>query len=285
MSSLKNAIPRPTHKERAQPHSRAHRYPLLEKRKDYKLRARDHNEKKQRIKILTEKAKGRNEDEFSFGMMSAGPSQGGKMVKKRGAPDVDDRASKGLGMRVETARGFKMQDKAFLRNELGRVRGFIKKVEGGLSIPGENRIGREEAHIDLEARSDKAMDDCGGVQVLGPNHKTSGKSQTQRKTVFVESLPKDPSVDQRDWLEATLDRQGPEPSHAAAAKNAYDPRRRKQHHERLWRLLSRLRDREKLLAQEERELDMQRARMGKSVVGTQGMNKNGVQFRVRGRRR
>eukprot|EP00505_MAST-04D_sp_SCG-Rhode-Island_P006464 Stramenopile-MAST_4_protein_6464 len=55
MSSLRNAVKRKTHKERAQPSKRA-KFGLLEKSKDYRLRARDYRRKKGRIRVLKEKA-------------------------------------------------------------------------------------------------------------------------------------------------------------------------------------------------------------------------------------
>src|SRR5438046_3120507 len=69
MSSMQNAIPRRSHKERAQPYSRVRRG-LLEKRKDYVLRAQDYKRKQSTLKRLSEKASERNPDEFYFGMVN-----------------------------------------------------------------------------------------------------------------------------------------------------------------------------------------------------------------------
>lgn len=70
MSSVRNAVRRRNHKERAQPASRA-RLGILEKHKDYVLRAKDFHRKQDVIKKLREKAYFRNEDEFYFGMINA----------------------------------------------------------------------------------------------------------------------------------------------------------------------------------------------------------------------
>jgi U3 small nucleolar RNA-associated protein 11 len=75
MSSLRNAVKRKTHKERAQPSHRA-KFGLLEKHKDYVLRARDFNKKKKRIQALQEKAAFRNKDEFYFKMEKTGTKNG-----------------------------------------------------------------------------------------------------------------------------------------------------------------------------------------------------------------
>ena len=67
-SSLRNAVKRRTHKERSQPRGRKN-LGLLEKHKDYVKRAKDHNKKKDRLRLLQEKASMRNPDEFYFKMI------------------------------------------------------------------------------------------------------------------------------------------------------------------------------------------------------------------------
>lgn len=59
---------RRNHKERGQLSHRT-RLGILEKHKDYVLRAKDYNSKKERIKKLKQKASERNRDEFYFGMV------------------------------------------------------------------------------------------------------------------------------------------------------------------------------------------------------------------------
>lgn len=70
MSSLRNALPRRAHKERAQPHSRK-KFGLLEKHKDYVERARAFHQKEQALQKLKEKAAFRNPDEFYFKMIKS----------------------------------------------------------------------------------------------------------------------------------------------------------------------------------------------------------------------
>ena len=55
------------HKERGQPLKRK-KYGLLEKHKDYKVRAEDYHRKQKVLKSLHRKAELRNEDEFYFSM-------------------------------------------------------------------------------------------------------------------------------------------------------------------------------------------------------------------------
>ncbi|CAI0431329.1 unnamed protein product [Linum tenue] len=70
MSSLKNVLPQRIHKERAQPESRK-KFGLLEKHKDYVVRAKAFQKKQETLQRLREKAAFRNPDEFNFGMIKS----------------------------------------------------------------------------------------------------------------------------------------------------------------------------------------------------------------------
>jgi len=69
MSSLRNAIPRRDHKERHQPNRRREKG-LLEKKKDYKVRAKNYKRQRNTLRKLKEKAAFRNPDEFYFKMIN-----------------------------------------------------------------------------------------------------------------------------------------------------------------------------------------------------------------------
>ncbi|KAI9222255.1 small-subunit processome [Blastocladiella britannica] len=100
-SSLRKIAPRRTHKERAQPSSRA-KFGLLEKHKDYVLRARNFHTKEKRILSLQAKARARNPDEFYHAMENA---------KTKGGVHIVERNEK---FSEEFLKLLKTQDKAFV---------------------------------------------------------------------------------------------------------------------------------------------------------------------------
>lgn len=84
----KNIIPRRSHKERSQPAVRLNKHGLLEKKRDYKLRAADRNRKKLRVKLLREKAAFRNPNEFYFAMNRSGTDRG-RVIKTINTTEKD----------------------------------------------------------------------------------------------------------------------------------------------------------------------------------------------------
>ena len=75
LMNYRNAIQQKTHKERSQPAARS-KWGLLEKKKDYVLRAQDYHKKEKALKILKDKAAARNPDEFYFQMIRSSTRKG-----------------------------------------------------------------------------------------------------------------------------------------------------------------------------------------------------------------
>ncbi|GFP80874.1 probable U3 small nucleolar RNA-associated protein 11 [Phtheirospermum japonicum] len=120
MSSLRNAVPRKAHKERAQPHSRR-RFGLLEKHKDYVERARAYHQKEQTIQKLKEKAAFRNPDEFYF-----------KMIKTKTVNGVHRLASEANKYTKEELMLMKTQDIGYIQQKLQTEKKKIEKLSGML---------------------------------------------------------------------------------------------------------------------------------------------------------
>ncbi|KAJ0406284.1 hypothetical protein P43SY_007072 [Pythium insidiosum] len=104
--SLRNVVKRREHKERGQPLERK-KLGLLEKHKDYVLRARDYNRKQRRLRALQVKASMRNPDEFYF-KMSSTRTENGVHVSEN---NHDEQLS------AEALKVLKTQDLAYLHHK------------------------------------------------------------------------------------------------------------------------------------------------------------------------
>ena len=253
---MRNAVQRRNHKERAQPLERQ-KWGLLEKHKDYSLRAKDHNQKKRKLNALKQKAADRNEDEFYFAMMS-NKTQGGVKVAKRGE---ENSGGSGKSLAVDVVKLMKTQDAAYLRTVLQSTRSEREKVEKEV-VMGET-----------------------GVDTAAP---ASGRTVFDEDGEDIPALPTPPAEeDDLDDLEGSMSEDDepevPQPNGKPLSKE--ERKRAKQRRRALeakGKQLEALKDREEDLKTALRELEDQRARMSGSAGG---VNKNGVKFKKRERSR
>lgn len=110
---MRKVTPRPEHKERSQPAHRK-RFGLLEKHKDYVVRAKNYHFKEKRLQALKEKAEFRNPDEFYFKMLNSKTKNG---VHK---------ANKNNGPLAETVKILKTQDLGYVTM---KATAEVKKVD------------------------------------------------------------------------------------------------------------------------------------------------------------
>src|ERR1700759_1288395 len=118
MSSLRNAVTRRPHKERSQPESRERKWGILEKHKDYSLRAQDYNAKKKKLSQLSQKAREKNPDEFTFGMIRSGKAGLGKHNSRTTGDEGEKNQSvttTGKPLSHDAVRLLKTQDAGYLR--------------------------------------------------------------------------------------------------------------------------------------------------------------------------
>lgn len=123
MSALNNAAKtQKTHRERAQPHGRQ-KLGLLEKKKDYKLRAKDYNQKKAALQHLRKKALNKNPDEFAFHMINS------KIVD-----GVHKEKTKDVKLTPEQIALMQTQDVRYIVNKRTSEKNKIDKLKSGLHL-------------------------------------------------------------------------------------------------------------------------------------------------------
>ncbi|KAF1811282.1 U3 small nucleolar RNA-associated protein 11 [Eremomyces bilateralis CBS 781.70] len=276
MSTMRNAVHRRNHQERAQPQERA-KWGLLEKHKDYTLRAKAFAAKKTHLRHLRAKASERNPDEFAFSMVNAHTHKGVKIA---------DRKS-GESLSQDVVRLLKTQDAGYLRVMLGKVRRERERLEGGSIVlgkegarvvGGEGKGGKHTAFV--EGSGEQEGLDVGewfGVEEEKEADAEDGVEQQLDDDASDASendpLPPSPSLPSRTAALAA----------ATSLKSAQRDRKKRFHAQQVLEARVRgLRARERELAAAEREVGMQRARMGNAVGG---VNRDGVKWKVRERKR
>lgn len=114
MVKLVHNIQKKQHRERSQTQDRA-KYGLLEKKKDYRLRAADYHKKQAALKALKHKASSYNPDEYYHAMTSKKTDDRGVLVADRGNE----------AMSVQQVKLLKTQDVNYIRtmrlNELLKI--------------------------------------------------------------------------------------------------------------------------------------------------------------------
>ncbi|KAI1816864.1 small-subunit processome [Poronia punctata] len=270
MSSLRNAVNRRVHRERDQLQDRKNRYGLLEKKKDYRLRAQDHNKKKEQLKNLKKKAEDRNEDEFYFGMLSRkGPDTALSAGTKRWDGTVaGDRGNKALD--TDVVRLLKTQDTAYVRNARNVAMKEVRILEERVIA-----LGGDIDNLDAEEEKDDDDDDMDfdfGDDDVERKHK-KGAAPRNKKIVFA-----DAEEEREEMLhEAEAET---EPGKADAARAGQKQRLL----QKLKRRLQNARKKQSVLGRAEHQLEIQRAKMGKTpTIG--GVTKAGKKFKVRQRKR
>ncbi|KAI7617301.1 hypothetical protein KC346_g5561 [Hortaea werneckii] len=251
MSSMRNAVQRRNHKERAQPHERS-KWGLLEKHKDYSKRAADHNLKKRKLKALQQKASERNEDEFYFGMVNSETKAGIKQGKRG---EENSGGSGGRSLPEAVVKLMKTQDVGYLGLVVQRTRRLRERVEREVKVV----FDEEGEMVGGQGEADEEVDDVG---------------------VDLDDLA---DLDGLDGLDDGADVDMQEEEDEGLSKEELAARRRKKNALKAkQRYLDALRDREDQLTEALRRVEAQRARMNGTVGG---VNKNGVKFKVRERKR
>lgn len=267
-SSMRNAVQRRNHKERAQPHERQ-KWGLLEKRKDYQLRARDFNAKKTQRARLSALARDRNPDEFYFKMISSRTRDGGVRVAERATTIAAQQLSH------DAVKLLKTQDAGYVR-----LKGVmeLRKIE------------------ELEQRA-LFLDDGEGTSAT-----TTTTTRSKKHTVFVEDVQEAKNFDPAQYFdthpdlvgrafnrprlgqlaeggfgEAEVEEEAKSKGKGKGKGDDDDAKWRKNQEKKQRRKMGRAREqmykelearykRRKELQKVDRELELQRARMGKGAT-------------------
>ncbi|KAI9730362.1 MAG: hypothetical protein M1834_005872 [Cirrosporium novae-zelandiae] len=270
MSSMRNAVQRRNHRERAQPQERE-KWGILEKHKDYSLRAADYKVKKTRLRILRQKATDRNPDEFHFGMMSS---------KGQG---VGDRGNKPLSHDV--VKLLKTQDAGYLRTMVQKTRRERQALEGEWVLKGGKEAGvlagggNGNAKHTVFVQNEEDQEAFDPEQFFGTDEKGLERSFNRPRVENKTEASSDDDDDNDN--DDTNSHPHPSTTTKKPTNQSTKTQRRRLRSAQTTKLEA-LRQRERELRTAEQELELQRGRMGNSVGG---INRNGVRWKVRGRKR
>lgn len=282
MSSLRNSLHRRNHKERGQLAHRA-KLGILEKHKDYVLRARDYHSKQDRLTRLRQKAAERNKDEFYFGMIRQ---------KTREGVHIQDRGNEALP--TDVVKVLKSQDENYIRTMRLSNQKKIDKLKAQLTALADllkaDLIEGEDEDLDEE---ELEVLQTAGILASGSETKRKWRESTSKHIIFADDEeegksyvpPAKPQLasDDMDVEEDDADlgwkllddsgnhkrKKGKARADAESAAAAAEEKRQEEATDRRTRLLKELAarlNRDRLLRYTERELQMQKALMGKGAA-------------------
>ncbi len=291
---MRNAVQRRSHRERAQPLERK-RLGLLEKHKDYSLRAKDWGKKKATLQRLREIAANRNEDEFSYRMISRG--RGPSSALMRGSDEKRDRHWTGTvdgsrgnkALTQDEVRALKTQDMAHLRTvrnvAVKEVARLEERAAVAKSFVGEGDDDDDDDDDDEDEEDEEEAEAGFGSEMA---RRRMARLAKPRRILFAET------ADDRD--EAIVGNIKEEDDDDDAGDNGQIPNGKKANSKnderrtrvdtaaRLQRRLDRARQRLRALTQAENALELQRARMAKTPT-VDVVTRAGKKIKVRERKR
>lgn len=142
MGKLVHNVQKKQHRERGQISSRA-RFGLLEKKKDYKLRSENFHKNQAKLKILKEKAKNYNEDEYYHAMTNKKTNEDGILIQKRQFSE---------SLTNDEALLLKAQDMAYLNTISSQENKKIERALNGSNLFNSN--GKHTVFVDDKNKFD-----------------------------------------------------------------------------------------------------------------------------------
>ena len=245
-STMRNALQRRNHKERSQPAERA-KWGLLEKKKDYQLRSRDYNAKQRALKALKAKATLRNPDEFNYGMINSKTVKG---IKHSARGDVG-----GTALENDVVKVMKTQDAGYIRVLADQERSKVKGLESRLGFVGEGG-GAERHTVFVDAEEEARGFDA--AEHFGTEEALVGRTWNRLRKEQVPEVVRAVDVEE------------------GRKERVKMAKERRMEYRELEARMRRLKDLEKM----EREVEEQKARMGKGSV-PKGKKTMGLKIRKR----
>jgi U3 small nucleolar RNA-associated protein 11 len=142
-STMRNAVKRVTHKERAQPSNRK-KFGLLEKHKDYVERANDYKKKQSHLTKLRRKALDRNPDEFYFKMNTSQVRNGVHRSTVNPNATLDNSVISTL----------KTQDLGYITVKKSSDDSKIRRLKESLHLIGEQRSKSHKVFVDSQGEQE-----------------------------------------------------------------------------------------------------------------------------------
>lgn len=276
MSSMRNAVQRRNHKERAQPTQRG-KWGILEKHKDYSLRAKDYNEKKKRLKILRGKAAERNPDEFSYGMLSSKTDRYGRRLQDR----------RNITLSKDAVKLLKTQDAGYLKTMIQQTRKTREKVEQQYMLPDHDvyafpsgqQSNNNQHLVFASTLKEQQFLDIAKSQHGSTSMVVDGLHRPGNKGALL--LRQSMKDTQKSGYSQAVLRKPPEDLRTSKQARMLGKLRKRQRASQQSRLKA-LELREKDLVVAEQQLGQVRARMNGSIGG---VNKAGIKWKIRERKR
>lgn len=128
MGILQHQIQKKQHRERAQPQERK-KWGLLEKKKDYKLRAADYHAKQAELKLLKKRAEERNPDEYYHQMTRTQLNEDANKV----------RTNMGQALSNDAVKLLKTQDSGYVRTQIAQEQHNIERLQNELIFGGTGK--------------------------------------------------------------------------------------------------------------------------------------------------
>ena len=139
--ALRKAFQGKDHRERGQTKARG-RFGLLEKKQDYKIRAKSYKNKREKLQKLRLAASTRNPDEFNTAMINTETDEHGRHIQK-------EKPKKGPQQLRENS-----GNERYLRHKVALDKGAVKQLKNDLSFMSLPSSGKHQVFVDEDEAED-----------------------------------------------------------------------------------------------------------------------------------